>query len=128
MDETKELIRRQKRKIKFIQISAVTFLDMIKDGEVHVKIEGGVPKDAKFEFAGHTEWGTLNIIFSSDVFPLVTEGDVIPEFMAPSITRLRQITTETRDRFYHLAGSYLNHDDRHIRDMAIMLQKFLQEE
>lgn len=128
MDEDKETIRRQARKIKFICVSATMFLEMLKTGEHHIKVANGLPPDVKFEYAGHTHWGALYVVCSSAVFPLITEGDVIPEFLPPELTKLRQITNETRDRFLHLAGSYLSHDDRYIRDMAIMLRKFLQEE
>lgn len=127
MDEAKEKLRRQSRQLRFMQVSSVTFLDILKNGEHHFKIADGVPDDAKFEFAGHTEWGTLNIVFSSREFQLVTEGDIIPEFLPPSFTKLRQITNETKGRFLSLTGSYLSHENRDIRNMAIMLRNFLQE-
>lgn len=126
MDKDKELIRRQHRKIMFIQVSATMFLELLKTGEHHFLVEKGLPKDAKFEYAGHTEWGTLNVIFSSDVFSLVGEGDIIPEFQPPEISRLRQVTDETRQRFIHLAGSYMSHEDKDVRNIAIMLRTLLE--
>lgn len=128
MDEDKEKIRRSKLKIMFVQLSAIEFLEMLKNGEHHVRVVEGLPKDVKFEYAGHNSMGSLNIVCSSDEFALVGEGDIIPEFLPPSIYKLRQITDETKGRFIHLAGSYLSHEDRNIRDMAILLRNFLIEE
>lgn len=123
----KDEIRRGHKKIMFVQVSATMFLEMLKDGVHHIKVEKGIPKDAKYEYAGHTPYGTLNVVFSSDEFPLVGDGDIIPEFLPPAISKLRQITDEARHRFTYLAGSYLSHEDRHVRDMAIMLRKLLEE-
>lgn len=126
MDKKKELIRRQHRRLMFLQVSATMYLELLKNGEHHILVEKGLPKDVQFEYAGHNSMGGLNVVCSSDVFSLITEGDIIPEFLPPEISKLRQVTDETRQRFISLASSYLSHNDKDVRGMAIMLMSLLE--